>query len=825
MSSVLDCIGRLARAGKISDAQASNARDLYGKVLSDDLLQKMDKSEAEAHAALKTAQILTKNAKQAKRALARNVNNYIAGSDRLREHPDGPLAGFMGMFDRDIRNRAGNRVNVSSLETEMYRPTIAAKMHEFDSAYRSTAAGLRQDTNGIRNMIRETFGVKTGDAQAATAAKGWKNATDYGTKRAQDFGRNFQTTEEWRLPQFWQTSRVEKAGAATFKSDLMEQINSGALRVHDENGDLIKDPAVREAAVNKAILDIRKDLARKAGPGTIFKDEQRTFQFNDGQKGADGYLKMMDKYGPGQGGYFNMMQGHAEKMARELSLMHVFGPSYRAMSQKLLDDAISMNAERALTQPPRGMSGKIGDFLLRPLESATAAKHLQQYMTGQLSGAESDLMAGIFQGTRSFMTATNMGSAIVTAIPSDSVNWMMAANFRGLASGRLAQSITEQFLHDTPDKEAFATRLGIVAHAASRMALGTKQYGDDLLGGPVLNTMKGLADTVIRAQGLHAWDQAINRAFTMEFLASLGDRAGKSFADLDAPFAGFLKDYGLTPADWEKLSAGDHIAMGPAKFLRPDSLDDALRAKLMSAIGDEKQFAYIAGGSNRVRAATRGGSKAGTLPGELARSVFLFKQFPLTLMATHGVRSVQGAANGQWGQIAQLGIFMTMAGALAIQAKSVLQGKDPQAMNNGDFWGQAALQGGALGIYGDFLKAGFSRSDTSPTETLMGPLAEIPSSIGRMTSMTYREAEDGAPTSYGAELSKDVQKFTPGGTLWYTRLLASRFLFDQIRMQLDPDYASAFDREKDRMQAQTGQSYYWQRGATAPDRAPQYPGS
>jgi hypothetical protein len=41
---------------------------------------------------------------------------------------------------------------------------------------------------------------------------------------------------------------------------------------------------------------------------------------------------------------------------------------------------------------------------------------------------------------------------------------------------------------------------------------------------------------------------------------------------------------------------------------------------------------------------------------------------------------------------------MTMAGALSPQARAVLNGKDPEAMDNGEFWKQAALQGGALGI-------------------------------------------------------------------------------------------------------------------------------
>ena len=479
-----------------------------------------------------------------------------------------------------------------------------------------------------------------------------------------------------------------------------------------------------------------------------------------------------------------------------------------------------MNLEHGLNPIPKSIGQKLGDFLLRPLESETAAQRLQKYMTGQLSGVENELMAGIFQGTRSFLTATNMGSAIVTAIPTDSVNWAMAANYRGFSMGRLAAAISDTFLHDTPDKEAFAARLGIVAHAALRVAIGTKQYGDEIAGGPISQLMKGAADTVIRAQGLHAWDQAINRSFTMEYLASLAKRSGKAWSELDRPFAKFLTDYGFNEKDWAKLSAADHVGMGPAKFLRPDSLDDDLRAKLMSAIGDEKQFTYVAGGANRIRAFIHGDTRAGTLTGEVARSIFLFKQFPMTLMATHRIRAAPLAGNGQWGQVAQLGIFLTMAGAVALQAREVLQGKDPRDMANGDLWGAAAFQGGPLGIYGDFLKDGFSRSDTSLLETALGPMSEIVAAGNRLTSQAYREAEDGAATSYGAELAKDIQKLAPGETLWYTRLLANRFLFDQISMQLDPNYATAFGRESERMQQQHGNAYYWARGETAPSRWP-----
>lgn len=817
--SIASCLAGLLRSGKITKQQHDDAKSIYDGVMNDDLLRNMDQATAEAHATLRTAKILEDAAKAKKLELARKTTIYNANLERLKAHPDGPLAGFMALYDRDIRNAAGDRINVSSLETEHYRPMIAQKMHAFDEAYRSTMAGLKQDVTGIRNMVRELFGVDTGDQVAKAAARGWKGATDYATGQARNLGRVFDTDNDWRLPQFWESARVNKFGADEFKADLDKHISTGGLKVFDTETGKIVGGADRERIVKTAIDDIRKDLSSKVGPSTVFKQEQRTFRFSEGEAGAKAYLDLMDKYGPGQGHYYGMMQGHAQSMARELSLLHVMGPGFRGTGEQLLKDAVEADATRALEPVDKAPLEKVGDVLLKGigLEGRIAAKRLHQYMTGQLSGAESDTVAGIFSGARAFLTATNMGSAIVSALPADSVNWAMAANFRGMNAGRLAQNIVDQLFQKGADQEALATRLGITAHAVSRAALGTKQYGDQLIGSGVFQRM---ADTVIRAQGLHAWDTAISRSFTMEMLASIGDRAGKSFDEIDPEFRSFLTDYGFTPEDWAKLSTGGTFEVGAAKWLMPDSLEGELRAKLMSAIGDEKQFAYIAGGSNRVRALATGGVKAGTVIGEAARSFFLFKTFPMTMLSTWGMRGAQEAGQGRWATAAQLVMFMTFAGALAIQAKQVLQGKDPMNMKDGFFWGEAFAQGGALGIYGDFLKDGFSRSGTSLTEAALGPLAEIPASVQRLTSGARRAAESGENVNFGSALADDIQRFTPGSSLWYARLLANRYLFDNIRRAVDPQYTRSFERAKQNAEKLHGQQFWWAPGESAPDHAP-----
>lgn len=815
---VLDCLTRLVKAGKISQRAADDAKAIHDGMLNGDLLRDMDAATADAYAALQTANIMEKSAAAKKIELARRVSMFNQNIERINAHPDGPIAGFMGLYDRDIRNRAGDRVNVTAMK-EDYLGRFAKKMHTFDEAYSPKRAGLSQDTKGIRNMIRESFGVSTGDQVAATAAREWKEGTDWGVAQAGKLGREFTPSEDWRMPQFWETARVNKFGAQEFRTDLEKEIQSGALIVMNKEEGKPATAAEIPALLDGAIKDIRMDMSRRAGPGVVFKDAQRTFRFVDGEKGADAYLRLMDKYGLGSGGYHASMQVHVDKMAHELAMLHVLGPSPRAAGQALLDEARRAAAEIALDAPKKGLLDRAGDRMLSAigLESEVAAERLHKYMTGQLSGVGSELMAGVFSGARSWMTASNMGSAIVTALPTDSVNWLMAANHRGLDTTRLASQVIDTFLADSGDKAAMAARLGIVAHATSRAVIGTKRFGDELFG---QNAIGRMADFVIRAQGLHAWDTGIKRAFTMEMLASIGERAGKSFDEIDPAFRGFLTDYGFSAADWNGLQAGKLVEAGPARFLDIDSLEEGLRSKLMSAIYDERQFAYLGGGSNRVRAVASGDAKAGTLSGEFARSLMLFKSFPMTMLSTWGVRAAQEARAGQWQTTIQLGLFLTAAGALALQARQILQGKDPQDMKDGFFWAEAAFQGGAAGIYGDFLKEGFSRSGTSLTEASLGPLASIPAAAQRLTSGARRAAESGENVNFGAALADDIVKFTPGGNLWFSRLVFNRMIGDEIRRQLDPDYPKAFARAQKRALKDHNQEYFWAPGDSGPARGP-----
>jgi hypothetical protein len=155
-------------------------------------------------------------------------------------------------------------------------------------------------------------------------------------------------------------------------------------------------------------------------------------------------------------------------------------------------------------------------------------------------------------------------------------------------------------------------------------------------------------------------------------------------------------------------------------------------------------------------------------------------------------------------------------------AKQIVQGKDPRKMDEPYFWGQAALQGGAAGIFGDFLKDAFSRDKNTLLETIAGPWAQTITAPEEILSESRREAVEGEKVNWGSILARDLQDFVPGSGVWYARLLARRYLFDNIRRQIDPNYSGSFRREVERSEKTYGQKFFWPPGEQAPARPPDF---
>ena len=167
----------------------------------------------------------------------------------------------------------------------------------------------------------------------------------------------------------------------------------------------------------------------------------------------------------------------------------------------------------------------------------------------------------------------------------------------------------------------------------------------------------------------------------------------------------------------------------------------------------------------RVRAITTGGIETGSYTGQMVRSIMNLKSFPITLITTHGMRMYHQATRGE--QMSYLGMTLastTLLGALALQAKDITSGREPRQMD-GDkalpFWGAAMMQGGGLGIVGDFFFADQNRFGGGRVSTAFGPTGSIIDSATKLTLGNVQQAFKGEDTNWAPEAMRFIEQNTP----------------------------------------------------------------
>jgi hypothetical protein len=280
------------------------------------------------------------------------------------------------------------------------------------------------------------------------------------------------------------------------------------------------------------------------------------------------------------------------------------------------------------------------------------------------------------------------------------------------------------------------------------------------------------------------------------------------------------------------MRATDLYEYNGATFLRPDDIAartdldprmaDDLADKLLIMVNTETNFA-VPSTSMRGRLALTGNVRPGTIAGEVTRSFAMYKNFPVTVLNTHVARglSLDGvAAKGKY-----LGGFIvtaTLMGALAMQLKEVAKGRDPMAMDTPEFWGAAMLQGGGLGIFGDFMFSQTNRFGGGLAETVSGPVVGLANDLRNLTIGNMQQLVTGEDTNFAREMVSFVSRYFPGSSTWYLRLALERTIADQVQMMVDPRAAERMRRLERRYVRERGQEYWWRPGQSRPSRGPDF---
>jgi hypothetical protein len=805
------CVQDAVAAGRISEA---TARAVNARV--EELLAKgLD----EASAMTRAAQDILSAAAEKKRQTAKRILAAARNVELAEAHPAGFRDGVLALLARDLTGKA----TYSNVEgrARAIRGLAHAGLADVLDRFRSKLLGLTRDEEGLSQMVRALYGEAPKDPAVKALADAWSRVTDGLVDRFIAAGGHPSTRRaDWRLPQLWDRAKVVAEGREGFLRFMEEEHAAGRLSVRDPDTGAEVNALRRAEIFSQAFERIRTEGLSDITPGAVQgrgalanqRSVMRAFQWTS----AEAWLAANERFGPGGRSLYDMLNGHIDGMARDIAMLEVLGPNPEWMVRYLRDETM------------RRMAGT-------PERAKTAAWRIDSvwaHVSGTAQTPVHEWAATAFREARAFLSATRLGSALISSV-SDFATMRQVAAWNGLPATGWMRDYLRLLNPANAEDRRIAVRAGLIAEAWAQRAVGAMRNQADVVG---TGLGSRLADFVLRASGLTAHTQSARWAIGMEMLGHLADQAGRSLDQLDPALRQAMGRYGIGAAEWDLLRAHGVQDLGGWRVISPEAVaradaaepDVAARARLEAAtrllefVQSEARFAVPEPGAAE-RSLMLGQTRPGTLAGEFLRSALQFKSFPVTVMLMHIGRGLaQESAAGKAAYLASFAIGTTLMGALAMQLKAIAQGRDPRAMDDHRFWGAAFAQGGGAGILGDFLFTAVNRADQSfIANTLGGPMGGLADDIAKIAGLNIQAMDDERKErAIGADLARFVRNNTPGTTLWYSRLATDRLLWDRLQWWADPKAGQRFRQAERRALREYEQEFWWAPGEAGPRRAP-----
>lgn len=809
-----DCIVNATSEGVIDETQAKNIQDIFDGHVERNKA-KMPASAAEAQAARDTFDQLSYEAARKKRTKLLQARTYQQVKQNIESYRTINGEQDIGQAATALLDPDGvAKYSSVSQRIESVKQLAFSRMDTILGTFRRNLIGETRNKAKLENVVREIFGENTGDVAAREMAAAWRDAAEYLRKRFNQAGGGIAAREDWGLPQFHDSLEIRKVTFDEWRNFILPKLNREKM-INQETG-LPFDDAGLEIVLNDVYQTITTEGMNKLQPSGAAggrslanrRLDHRFLSFNN----ADDWMAYQKRFGNANS--FDTMIAHIDTMSRDIGIMEVLGPNPNA----------TLNFVKQTLRKESGLNPKLKDRNNRKIATIDS---LYSAVSGSINAPVDSRIAQTFAGLRQVLTAAQLGAATLAAI-TDFNFVRIAKRMSGLPQTDTLKKYLQLMNPLTAEEKGkLAIRQGLIATHWSSIAAAQMRFVGDISGPEIT---RRISDVVMRASLLSPHTQANQWAFGMSFTGALADNIAKPFSQLDEALRTTMQRYNISEADWDVIRATRPYEYEGSRFLTAPDIEARtdipaaqardLATKVLEMINTETNYA-VPTSSLRGRVLLTGDSRPGTLGGELGRSFAQYKNFGVTLVATHLMRGIQqptGKAKGHY--LADLVISTTLMGALALQMKEMAKGRDPRPMDSTDFWFAAMLQGGGLGIYGDFMFADVNRYGGGLAQTVAGPTVGFLDDLRNLTLGNIKEAAAGEDTKFAKEMIGFAARYAPGNSIWYLRLALERNITDQLRMWADPNSFADMRRLERYYQREYGQNYWWRPGQVAPSRAP-----
>lgn len=674
------------------------------------------------------------------------------------------------------------------------------------------------------DVVREVFkgaDGHTGNATAKAGARAWLDTIEKLRVRFNAAGGDVGRLDYGYIGQAHDSTRIQASTPEVFADKVLPLIDR--QRYLNEDGSMMNAAQVRQILI-AAHATLASEGMNKIEPGQ-FKgvgaranrgSESRVLHFKDG----DAWMSYMKDFG--EGSLYDAMLGHIGAMARNIGLVERYGPNP--------EQTFRVQADIAERADGRGT--------VKNRSFGNTPQAYWDILSGKASSPENMRIANVGQNVRNVQTAAKLGGAVITSL-TDLGTIGATLHYDRLPYFDMLKNLGKQL---DKDHREFLQTHGVIAESLTgTMNRWTADHMTNSLTGKVANS-------VMKMSFMNAWTDGLRGAFSATMMQGFAKKVGKEWVKLDEWDRYLMTRKGITEEDWAIISKAEPTERDGAKYLTRDAIlatgegSEQAATKWMAFVSDESQFAIINPDMATRAIATGGGMPAGTLKGEAMRSFMQFKSFPTAMITRHwgrlfdtpqglegaptgfGAKTETGAAINRIAVFAGLNVSLMMLGAIVLQEKAILQGKDPYDMTEPKFWAKAMGQGGGLGYVGDFLTKDPTEQRGSNFEqaggVLLGPAGGAVAGLaGDLLLTNAWEAAKGKDTHSGAEAMRWGASQTPYIGLWQVKGAFDHWFMHNAQEAVNPGYLS---RMRSLAMKDWNQDYFWTPGEAVPDRAPDF---
>lgn len=726
-------------------------------------------------------------------------------------------------------------LELAEKEKRAIEKSLLGGIGDFLKGFKTNIIGQVQGRALLKEVLRELHGEASGNAAAQAIAQAVLKAFERARTLANANGMDIAKLADFGVPHMHNARKIAAAGFRAWSDMVYDRADWSRIVNHQTGKPFAVARGARpfredvddflEKIYENIITGGWNDRSPSMAPGGralyASRSDPRILHF----KSADDWMVYNDAFG--MQNPFEAVVSHIRGMASDIALMRAFGPNPKAG----LEHAIQvMERDAARAEGPKAPRA-----LEKIQKKGRKARVMLSLLNGSANVPHDSFWAAFFAGTRNLLTAAQLGSAGLSSI-TDLASMAMASRALKLGARGPLQETLKNILGGMDQQTA--KDLGFILDTWFDTGSSAARFMGDVWS-PELTSR--VTNFVLRANGLSFWTDRARVAVEAAFGSDLAQLAGKSFDDLNVELKTYMQNRGIGAREWDAVRAagviytdargGRHIN---ANWFREHTDLPAAEAEDIAirwgALVQDHMEQSIPTSSIRGRASIIGESRPGSLMGELARSGIMYKGYALSQMFNM-IRRL-GEMPGNLGTKARFATFyvaaMTAMGALSLQLKEIAKGNDVRSMNpltGSGFWRAALLQGGGIGIFGDFFSASTSRTGAGIQEVLLGPVVGLGSDVLRATTGQLGNAWDGGKTSVGRSLVNLGRRYNPLASFQPllpvpTRAALDRMVWDQLQWLVDPEADMQFRRVAARLKKEKGTQMWWNRGQMLPSRLP-----